>query len=151
MKNINRVLSSVLVALVILTCFAACGMTPEEAILGSWKDSTGTMGYEFKEGNVCVINFPDVKVPILGYKYDGDVNGVYTIKESEDGTCYLTITYTIGSKSSTKNYTFTIDGSALTLTDMENMTQTILIKSEAETTAAPETTVAAETSAPVSE
>jgi hypothetical protein len=92
MKNVKRILSAVLVALMILTCFAACGTTPQKAILGSWRDSTATTGYEFKEGNACVITYADVTLPFIGSKYNGSVDGVYTIEETEDGTCYVTLT-----------------------------------------------------------
>ena len=146
MKNIKRFLSVALVALVMLTCLAACGTSPEKAILGSWRDSTNSYGYEFKEGNVCVITYMDTVVPIIGMKLKDSFDGIYTVEEAEDGTCYVTITYTIYSKSVTKKFMFKIDGSALTLTDMTDQTQTVLIAYEEPTTAAAETT-----SAPVSQ
>ena len=150
MKNVKRVLAAVLVALVVLTCFAACGTTPQKAILGKWRDSTGTTGYEFKEGNACVITYADVVIPIIGTKYDGSVDGIYTIEEAEDGTCYVTLTYTLFTTSITKRYMFKVEGSALTLTDMEDQTQTVFMAYEEETTVPVETS-AAETSAPVSQ
>lgn len=146
MKNVKRALALVLVSLFVLTCFAACGKSPEKAILGAWRDSTGSFGYEFKEGNTCVVTYmEDMIVPVIGTKINGSFDGIYTIEEAEDGTCYVTITYTIYSKSLTKKFMFKIDGSALTLTDMEDQTQTTLIAYQEQTTAA-ETT-----SAPVSQ
>lgn len=148
MKNVKRLIAVVLVSLFVLTCFAACGTSPEKAILGSWRDSTGTTGYEFKEGNTCVITYADIVVPVIGTKLNGSFDGIYTVEEAEDGTCYVTLTYTLYTKSITKKYMFSVNGSALTLTDMEDQTQTTLIAYEEQTTAA-----AAEetTSAPVSQ
>ena len=51
MKNLKRVLAVVLTAILVMTMFTACVKTPEKEILGSWRDSTQTMGYEFKENN----------------------------------------------------------------------------------------------------
>ena len=149
MKNLKRCLAMILVSLFVLTCFAACGKTPEKAILGSWRDSTNSYGYEFKEGNACVVTYmQDIVIPVIGTKINGSFDGIYTIEEAEDGTCYVTITYTIYSKSMTKRFMFTVDGSALTMTDMEDQTKTTFIAYQEQTTAA-----AAEetTSAPVSQ
>lgn len=121
MKNLKRVLAVALTALVVLTLFAGCTPSPEKQILGAWRDSTGTMGYEFFEGNACKITYADVTVPFLNMNYTGSVDGTYTISQSEDGeTNYVTITYTIFAKSITKIYTFAVDGNALSLTDSED-------------------------------
>lgn len=144
MKNLKRVLAVVLTALLVLTLFAGCTPSPEKQILGSWRDSTGTTGYEFKEGNECIITYADVTVPIVNIKYDGSVPGTYTVSQSEDGaTNYVTITYTILAKSITKIYTFAVDGNALSMTDTEDgrtviyMAYTEPTAETTETTAAP--------------
>ena len=140
MKNFKRVLAVVLVALVVLLTFAACGKSPERAIVGTWRDSTNSKGYEFREDKTCVIKYsPDFVIPIIGYKHEGDLNGVYTVEEAEDGTCYVTISYTLYSQTITNKYIFNVDGASLTLTNVEDQTQTVYMAYE-ETTTETETT-----------
>ena len=55
MNMIKRAAVIILSVLVILSAFTACGgKSPDELIIGSWRDSTGTTGYEFNE-DVCLI------------------------------------------------------------------------------------------------
>lgn len=118
MKNLKRVLAVAIAAIVVLTMFTACVKTPEKQILGSWRDSTQTMGYEFKENNAVTITFLDITVPIVNLPYKGSVEGTYQITKRDDGNHYVTITYTIFATSITRDYMFTVDGNALTLTDV---------------------------------
>lgn len=124
MKNIKRLTAVLLVVLVIFAAFAACGASPEKKIIGAWRDSTGTTGYEFLEGNVCKITFADVELPIIG-RYNGTVdNGIYSIEKKDDGY-YVTITYTLFTKSISSQYMFVVDGNTLTLTDVTDGRSTI--------------------------
>lgn len=135
MKNIKRAVVIILSVLVILTAFTACGSkSPDKLIIGSWRDSTGTTGYEFKEDGSCVITYADVVVPIINVKYTGETIGTYGITELEDGTFNIKITYTIFSKSITKEYKFSVENSALTLTDITDGTQTVYMAYEPVTT-----------------
>lgn len=144
MKNVKRVAVVVLSVLVILTAFTACGgKSPEKLILGSWRDSTGTTGYEFKEDGSCVITFADVVVPIINIKYTGDTVGTYSIAELEDGSYNVKIIYTIINKTVTKEYKFTVENSSLQLTDITDGTTTVYMAyTPAETTAPTGTTAA---------
>ena len=127
MKNIKKILVIALAAILVLGVFSACGASPEKKLLGSWRDSTGITGYEFKEEGKCVVTFADVTVPILNVNFNGDVDGVYTVQKREDGNYYVTITYTIYAKSVTKDYMFVVEDSSLTLTDTTDGTVTVLI------------------------
>ena len=118
MKNLKRVLAVVLTAIVVMTMFTACVKTPEKQILGSWRDSTQTMGYNFKENNAVTITFADITVPIVNIPYKGEVEGTYQITKRDDDNYYVTIIYTIFATSITKDYMFTVEGNALTLTDV---------------------------------
>ena len=118
MKNLERILAVALTAILVMTLFTACVKTPEKEILGSWRDSTQTMGYEFKENNVVTITFLDITVPIVNLPYKGTVEGTYQITKRDDGNHYVTITYTVFATSVTKDYIFKIDGNALSLTDV---------------------------------
>ncbi|MBQ6600611.1 MAG: hypothetical protein IIX36_03110, partial [Clostridia bacterium] len=103
MKNVKRIAVVVLSVLVILTAFTACGgKSPDKLIIGSWRDSTGTTGYEFKEDGSCVITYADVVVPIINIKYTGSTIGTYSVTELEDGTYNVKLIYTIFNKSITK-------------------------------------------------
>ncbi len=146
MKNLKRILAIAITALLVLTLFAACTPSPEKQILGAWRDSTGTTGFEFREGNACSITYADVVIPIINERLDGTVDGTYSISQSEDGTVnYVTLTYTILTKSVTKTYTFAVDGNALSLTDIEDGRTTVYF----EYTPSVETTES--TAAPVSQ
>lgn len=133
MKNIKKILIIALSVMLILSVFTACSASPEKKLLGSWRDSTGITGYEFKEDGKCVVTFADVTVPILNINYNGSVDGVYTTQKRDDGNYYVTITYTIYSKSVTKDFMFVVEDSALTLTDTsDNGTVTVLMAYNAE-------------------
>ncbi len=146
MKHIKKILVVTLAALMLLTVFTACGATPEKKLIGSWRDSTGMTGYEFKEDGKCVVTFADVKVPILNVNFNGAVDGVYTVAKREDGNYYVTVTYTIYAKSVTKDYMFVVEESSLTLTDTADNSVTVLMAyaAPADSTVAPtaEATVA---------
>lgn len=139
MKHIKKILAITLAALMVLTLFTACSASPEKKLLGSWRDSTGMTGYEFKEDGKCVVTFADVKVPILNVNFNGAVDGVYSVAKRDDGLYYVTITYTIYAKSVTKDYMFTVEESALTLQDTADNTVTVLMAytAPAESTVAP--------------
>lgn len=139
MKHIKKILVIALAALMVLTVFTACSASPEKKLIGSWRDSTGMTGYEFKEDGKCVVTFADVKVPILNVNFNGAVDGVYTVAKRDDGLYYVTVTYTIYAKSVTKDYMFTVEESALTLTDTDDNSVTVLMAytAPADSTVAP--------------
>lgn len=135
MKSFKRIAVVVLSVLVVLTAFTACmGKTPDKLIIGAWRDSTGTTGYEFKEDGSCVITFADVVVPIINIKYTGETIGTYSVTELEDGTSNVKIIYTILNKSMTREYKFTVENSALYLTDISDGTQTVYMSYVPQTT-----------------
>lgn len=140
MKNLKKIAVVLLAVLMVASVFTACDvkLTQEQKIIGAWRDSTGTTGYEFLEGGACKITYADVTIPIINIKYDGTVDGTYSVSKGEDGALHLNVTYTILSKSVTKNYTYTIDGNALNLTDTADGSVTTLLAYTApgETTAA---------------
>ncbi len=146
MNKIKRVAVVVLCVLTILTAFTACGgQSPEELILGSWRDSTGTTGYEFREDGSCEIVYADVFVPFFNTKVTGKAVGTYTITELEDGSNNVKLIYTIFSKTVTKEYKFTVENNGLYLTDISDGTLTVYMASSpvADTSSAPVDTTAA--------
>ena len=129
MKNLKKIAVVFLALVMVVTVFAACGIkvTPAQKIMGSWRDSTGTMGYEFLENGACKITYADVTIPIINITYDGTVDGTYSVSKDDNGAYHVTVIYTILSKSVTKDYTFTVNGNALTLTDTADGTVTTLM------------------------
>lgn len=129
MKNLKKIAVVLLTLVMVVTVFAACDvkLTPEQKIKGAWRDSTGTMGYEFLDNGVCKITYADVKIPIINITYDGTVDGTYSITKDEAGEYHVTVIYTILSKSVTKDYIFAVDGNALTLADTTDGTVTTLL------------------------
>ena len=129
MKNLKKLAVVLLTVVMVVSVFAACDIkiTPQQKIIGSWRDSTGTMGFEFLEGGACKITYADVVIPIINYPYNGTIDGAYSITKDEADLYHVTITYTILSKSLTKDYIFTVEGNALNLTDTADGTITTLI------------------------
>ena len=128
MKNLKKIAVVLLALVMVVTVFAACDikLTPQQKILGAWRDSTGTMGYEFLENNVCKITYADVTIPLIG-QYNGTVDGTYTVTKTEDGMDRVSITFTILASTLTKEYNFSVNGNALNLTNIEDGTVTTLI------------------------
>ena len=129
MKNLKKLAVVLLAVALVVSVFAACDikLTPQQKILGAWRDSTGTMGYEFLDNNLCKITYADVTIPIINIKYNGTVDGTYSVSKDDAGSYHVTIIYTILSKSITKDCIFSVDGNALTLTDVANGTVTTLL------------------------
>ncbi len=144
MKNLKRILAVVLTAILVMSLFTACAKSPEKAILGSWRDSTQTMGYEFKENNAVTVTFLDITVPIVNLPYKGTVEGTYQITKRDDGNYYVTITYTVFATSVTKDYMFTVEGNALTLTDVQDGKVVVYMAYEEAQSTVPGSTVAAQ-------
>lgn len=128
MKNLKKFAVVLLALVMVVSVFTACDIkiTPQQKILGAWRDSTGTMGYNFLENSACKITYADVTLPFINLNYDGTVDGTYSITKDEAGNYHVTITFTILSKSITKDYIFSVDGNALNLTDTSDGTVTVL-------------------------
>ncbi len=144
MKTIKRTSAILLAICLVLSIFTACSLfSPAGKLIGAWRDSTGTMGYEFKKDNIVAITYADVTIPIINVKYDGTVDGTYTVAKNEAGAYVVTVNYTILSQTLSKSYYFDVQNSSLTLTDVEDGSQTVLMKYTPE--------VPASDSAPVSQ
>lgn len=89
--------------------------TDANALLGSWSDSTGMSGYEFKENGVANITYVNFVVPVINMPIDGTVVGSYTVEDNK-----VTISASIYSRTIKNTYTFAVEGNTLTFTDTED-------------------------------
>ena len=129
MKTVKKASALLLTLCLVVSVFTACSLlSPAGKLIGAWRDSTGTMGYEFKKDGIVAITYADVTIPIINIRYDGTVDGTYTVAKNESGAYVLTVNYTILSQTLSKSYYFDIDKSSLTLTDVDGGSQTVLMK-----------------------
>lgn len=101
MKKIIPIAAIVLV-LVAVVCGCSLRKSPAKQILGAWEGENEIGSLVFKEDGI-------VTVGIVGLSTDGRY-----VMDADAGT--LSITYTALGISYTKEYSFVIDGDALTLT-----------------------------------
>lgn len=88
---IKKITALALVLAVVVCCFAACGFTPDKKIIGSWKDSTGVVGIEFKEGGVVKITGNGSAISSLLSKVSIDTEGTYAVSKDENKQYHLVI------------------------------------------------------------
>ena len=93
----------------------ASGYTSKEDLIGTWRDSTGTNGFTFKEGGIVDLTLVNFTVPVINMP----INGTYTGTYSVDGD-QLTVRYSVFGKAITDTYTYYIEGNSLVLTNTEN-------------------------------
>jgi hypothetical protein len=86
-----------------------------EDLRGKWRDSTGTNGYNFKEGGIVELTLVNFTVPVINMPINGTYNGTYQVDGDK-----LTIRYSVFGKSITDVYRFSVEGGTLTLTNEEN-------------------------------
>lgn len=134
MSKIKKISAIALVLLVIVSVFSACAFSPEAKLIGTWRDSTGNVGYEFKENNLCKITYADFTIPVVNIPINGSIDGAYTVEKKDDGLYYITLTYTVIAKSVTETYSFTVDGDVLTLVTPSDGTSRVLLRQAEPTT-----------------
>ncbi|MDD6022161.1 MAG: hypothetical protein ACI4GA_01800 [Acutalibacteraceae bacterium] len=132
MKKIIRATAVLLVILLTAGTFAACSLQPQsKQLVAKWTDSNNLSGYTFHEDGTVNITYINFTVPIVNMPFNGTVDGSYTT-EKVDGVNYVTLNYTIWSKTIQKKYQYCIENSVLTLTDPDNGSQTVYIKGNSE-------------------
>ncbi|MGN1418950.1 MAG: hypothetical protein ACI4W6_06455 [Acutalibacteraceae bacterium] len=140
MSTLKKISAIAIALCLVLALFTGC--TPESKLKGSWRDSTGLVGYDFMDDNICKIVYADTE--LLGKKITAAPEGKYLVEKGEDGIYYVTITYTVLNISMTEKYSFTVDGDTLTMTNTEDgSTKTLLRNSTSSATVAATTTAAA--------
>ncbi|MCQ2463856.1 MAG: hypothetical protein MJ177_10750, partial [Clostridia bacterium] len=116
----------------------ASEVADSKALLGSWSDGAGMSGFEFFDNGTVKITYVNVTIPLINIPVNGTYNGTYTVNGDE-----ITMSFSIYTATITNKYRFEISNSQLTLTNLEDMKNTVYIRTFAEeTTSAPETTTA---------
>lgn len=88
---LKKITAIALVLTVIVGCFAACGFTPDKKIIGSWKDSTGVVGIEFKDGGVVKVTGNGSAISSLLSAVSLDTEGTYAVSKDENKQYHLVI------------------------------------------------------------
>lgn len=132
MKKIIRATAVLLVVLLAVGTLAACSLQPQsKQLVAKWTDSNNLSGYNFHDDGTVNITYINFTVPIVNMPFNGTIDGSYTT-EKVDGVNYVTLNYTIWSKTVQKKYQYEVKDSVLTLTDPDNGSATVYIKSGSE-------------------
>lgn len=132
MKKIIRATAVLLVVLLAAGTLAACSLQPQsKQLVAKWTDSNNLSGYNFHDDGTVNITYINFTVPIVNMPFNGTVDGSYTT-EKVDGVNYVTLNYTVWSKTIQKKYQYEVKDSVLTLTDPDNGSATVYIKSGSE-------------------
>ncbi len=132
MKKIVKLTALLLVALLAVGTLAACNLQPQsKQLVARWTDSNNLSGYDFHDDGTVDITYINFTIPIVNMPFNGNVSGSYTTEKVDDVN-YVTLNYTVFSKTIQKKYKYNIEESVLTLTDPDNGTQTVYIKHNAE-------------------
>ena len=131
MKKISKAAALILCFVLISMIFTGCAITQEQKLVGSWRDTTGSIGYDFYDNGTAIIHYADFMIPIINYRYDGQVSATYTTSKAEDGTRHLNLHYNIiGSLSVDEDFIFAIENSVLTITNVNTGNTYTLTKYE---------------------
>ena len=143
MKHLKKTISVLLVFVLAFTLLASCANV-EKDIVGSWRESTGKLGYDFADNGTMKIHYLDFTIPVIGTKLSSDIDGTYTLEKGEDGEYHLKISYTLLANIN-EEYIVTVDHDILTMTN--TTTQNTYTLTRAAEASAPATTTAATTAA----
>ena len=117
----KKITALVLVLAVVVCCFSACAFTPDKKIIGSWKDSTGVVGLEFKEGGVCKISGNASAISAALSNFSVDTEGTYTVVRDEASKEYhLTLNFTFLISVKLEYVINEVNKDVLTLTSVDN-------------------------------
>lgn len=126
------------------TTVAPTASSDKAALLGSWSDGAGMSGFEFFENGTVKVTYVNVTVPLINIPVNGNYNGTYTVSGDE-----ITMSFSIYTATITNRYRFSVSDSQLTLTNLEDLKQTVYIRTFSdETTAVPTEEVSTSASSP---
>ena len=136
MKAYKRICALALVLTLVISLFAACGKpSVQEQIIGSWRDSTGIIGFDFGENGAGKIVAGDFTIPVINISLKGDYDMTYSIETGENDVTKLHISFTFAVPINL-DFTMQLDGDILRLTHDSGLNYTLTRVVEADTSAA---------------
>ncbi len=99
------------------------GSNDEASLRGSWMDTVGMSGYEFKDANVVTVTYVNMVVPVLNIPINGTFDGSYIVNDG-----IVSITFSIYGNVIRNSYRFSVNGNTLTLTNTEDNSVSTYIK-----------------------
>ncbi len=87
----------------------------DEELLGTWKDSAGMSGFEFKPDGLVEVTYVNFTVPVLNIPVNGTYTGTYSIKDGR-----ITVVCTVAGTSIKNTYEYRIVGNNLKLNDVDS-------------------------------
>ncbi len=140
----KKITALVLVLAVVVCCFSACAFTPDKKIIGSWQDSSGVFGIEFKEDGICKISGNASAISSALSALSVDTEGSYTVVKDEATKNYiLTINFTILISVSLQFTITEVSSDVLVLTSVDNGKVVSLVSSESAATSSSNTSAPA--------
>lgn len=142
---LKKITAIALVLTVVVCCFAGCAFTPDKKIIGSWKDSTGVLGLEFKEGGIVKLSGNASAISSALSALSVDSEGTYTVTKDENKQYHVTITFKFITEITREYIISEVTSDVLTLKSVDGDGVLTLVKAEASatTTTAAESTTAA--------
>lgn len=92
---LKKITAIALVLTVVVCCFAGCAFTPDKKIIGSWKDSSGVLGIEFKDGGVVKFSGNASAISPALSALSVDTEGTYAVSKDENKQYHLVININI--------------------------------------------------------
>ncbi len=136
---LKKITAIALVLTVVVCCFAGCAFTPDKKIIGSWKDSTGVFGIEFKDGGIVKLSGNASAISSLFSALSVDSEGTYTVTKDENKQYHVTVTFKFIGEITREYIISEVTSDVLTLKSVDGDGVLTLVKADASATTKAET------------
>lgn len=132
MQHLKKFCALALVLTLALTLFAACGKpSVQEQLVGSWRDSTGILGFDFAADGTGKIVAADFTLPIVNIAVSGSYDMTYTVETDDSDVTTLHISFTFAVPINL-DFTIQVDGDILRLSHESGLAYTLTRAVEAD-------------------